>query len=158
MKKLKTKIILCASLLLLLTVWQETKAQIQTSIGAGYNSNGYPVYELHFGYELHRINFNVGFNRAPSRSASTNIISGIEIGYNLLNEEDAYLLAHDIIISGGFSYVSENSDQKQKESYYSPSISLRYVRMLSEQGAIYGQITGLKNNILLTVGMLLKFN
>ncbi len=155
-KLLKTLsiIILCA----LLLICQNTKAQINSSIGAGYNFNGYPVYELHFGYELHRINFNAGFNRAPSRSASTNIISGIEIGYNLLNDEDAYLLAHDIIISGGFSYVSENSDQKQKESYYTPSLSLRYVRMLSEQGAIYGQITGLKNNILITCGMLLKFN
>lgn len=156
MKNLKIKVNIL--ILFALFATSNLNAQLNAAIGGGYSFNNYPVYELKFGYELHRINFNGGFSRSLNRNSNTHIYSGAEIGFNLLNEGDAYLLAHSIIISGGYWYDKINSDQKAELSAWRPSISLRYIQLLKENAGLYGQLMYINNNVLLTAGMLLKFN
>ena len=95
--------------------------------------------------------------RSLTRSTSSTIIAGGEVGYNLFNEADSYLLAQSLIVSVGYWNVWGNSDQKLIKSSWRPSVSIRYIRMLSENGGLFGNAMYLKNNISLTAGMILKF-
>src|SRR6185312_14707172 len=134
------KLLKTLSILILLGLFaSSSEGQLNMSIGAGINFNKHPVYSLNAGYEINRVNINGGFQRSLTRSTSSTIIAGGEIGYNLISPEDAYLLAHSIIISVGYWNVSGNSDQKLIKASWLPSVSLRYVLMLSENGGLFGQ-------------------
>ena len=153
MKKLKNILILLA-----LFVSVKIDAQLNTSIAAGYNFNKHPIYSLNVGYEIKRININGGFIRSLTRSTSSTIIAGGEVGYNLFNEADAYLLAQSLIVSVGYWNIWGNSDQKLIKASWRPSVSIRYIRMLSENGGLFGNAMYIRNNISLTGGLILKFN
>src|ERR1700690_4369005 len=150
MKKIITILFCCVSL--------NSGAQLNSSIGVGYNSNNYPAYELKCGYELHRINFDAGFSRSLNRNSNTHIYSGGEIGINLFNEGDAYLLAKSVIVSAGYFYDKVNSDQKANLSACRPSISVKYIKLLKENAGLYAKIFYIKNTFELTGGLFLKFN
>jgi hypothetical protein len=150
MKKIITILFCVASL--------NSVAQLNSTIGLGYNFNNHPIYSLNLGYEIGRININGGFQRSLTRSTSSSIIAGAEIGLNLFNAGDSYLLARSIIISAGYWNVSGNSDQKLIKSQWLPSISLRGIKMFTENGGLFGQVMCLKNNLTITIGMILKFN
>ena len=158
MKKQKNKLANILFLLIFLCGGCESKAQLNMSLGAGVNFNKHPVYSLNAGYEIQRININGGFQRSLTRSTSSKIIAGAEIGYNLISTEDAYLLAHSIIISVGYWNVSGNSDQKIIKASWLPSISLRGIKMFTENGGLFANAMYLKNNFSLQAGMLIKFN
>ena len=134
-----------------------TKAQLQTSFGMGYNFNKHPIYSFNVGYEIKRININGGFMRSLTRSTSSTIIAGGEVGYNLFNEADAYLLAQSLIVSVGYWNIWGNSDQKLIKASWRPSVSIRYIRMLSENGGLFANAMYIRNDISLTAGMILKF-
>src|SRR6185312_5271833 len=153
------KLLKTLSILILLGLFASSSiAQLNMSIGAGVNFNKHPVYSLNVGYEIQRININGGFQRSLTRSTSSKIIAGAEIGYNLISTEDAYLLAHSIIISVGYWNVSGNSDQKIIKASWLPSISLRGIKMFTENGGLFANAMYLKNNFSLQAGMLIKFN
>ena len=135
-----------------------SKSQVQMSLAAGYNFNKHPIYSLNAGYEKERITINGGFQRSLTRATSSTIIAGFEAGYNLLSAGDSYLLAQSIIVSGGIWHVSGNSDQKLIKASWLPSVSLRYIKMFTENGGLFGNAMYLKNNISLQAGMLIKFN
>jgi len=158
MKKLLKKLSILISLSIFGGCSNPSFAQLQMSIGAGYNFNKHPIYSLNAGYEKERIIVNGGFQRSLTRATSSTIIAGGEVGYNLLSAGDSYLLAQSVIISGGIYHVAGNSDQKLIKASWLPSLSVRYVRMLSENGGLFGNAMYLKNNISLQVGMLIKFN
>jgi hypothetical protein len=156
MKKLLKKLSILIWFALFASV--KSEAQLEMSVGAGYNFNKHPIYSLNAGYEIQRVNINGGFQRSLTRSTSSSIIAGAEIGLNLFNAGDSYLLARSIIISVGYWNVSGNSDQKLIRSAWRPSISLRYIRMLSENGGLFAQAMYLKKNISITGGLIFKFN
>jgi hypothetical protein len=158
MKKLLKKLSILISLSIFGGCSNPSFAQVQISIGAGYNFNQHPIYSLNAGYEKERITINGGFQRSLTRATSSTIIAGGEIGYNLLSAGDSYLLAQSIIVSGGYWHVSGNSDQKIIKASWLPSVSLRYIKMFTENGGLFGNAMYLKNNISLQAGMLIKFN
>jgi len=158
MKKLKNKLVNILLLLTFLCAGCKSNAQINCSLGAGYNFNKHPIYSLNAGYEIERVNINGGFIRSLTRSTSSTIIAGAEVGYNLLSAGDSYLLAHSIIVSAGYWHVSENSDQKANLSHWRPSLSLRYIKMLSDIGGLYANAMYVSNNFTITAGMIIKIN
>jgi len=158
MKKLLKKLSILISLSIFGGCSNPSFAQLQMSIGAGYNFNKHPIYSLNAGYEKERITINGGFQRSLTRATNSTIIAGGEIGYNLLSAGDSYLLAQSVIVSGGIWHVSGNSDQKLIKASWRPSVSLRYIKMFTENGGLFGNAMYLKNNISLQAGMLIKFN
>ena len=158
MKKLLKKLSILISLSIFGGCSNPSFAQLQMSIGAGYNFNKHPIYSLNAGYEKERITVNGGFQRSLTRATSSTIIVGGEIGYNLLNAGDSYLLTQSIIISAGYWNVSGNSDQKLIKASWLPSLSLRYIKMFTENGGLFGNAMYLKNNISLQVGIIFKFD
>ena len=135
-----------------------SKSQVQMLLAAGYNFNKHPIYSLNAGYEKERITVNGGFQRSLTRATSSTIIAGFEAGYNLLSAGDSYLLAQSVIISGGYWHISYNTDQKANLASWKPSLSLRYIKMFTENGGLYVNAMYLKNNISLTCGLIFKFD
>ena len=157
MKKLLKKLSILISLSIFGGCSNPSFAQLQMSIGAGYNFNEHPIYSLNAGYEKERITINGGFQRSLTRATSSTIIAGFEAGYNLLSAGDSYLLAQSIIISAGYWHISYNTDQKAELASWRPSLSIRYIRMLSENGGLFVNTMYLKNNFTITGGIIIKF-